>query len=905
MTLLKEQKTGQKNLLYLAKQLAINYYNTSLPRDFDNDTVRTDSEGKIKQSVFYTSNQIGDTTQNKPLHAVSGIRAEYADIEDKEQEKDERSFFEELGTHETWVKNIVVLGAGGTYDSFPGIPLGNEAVKKIYQSIEVAYMGTIPESTDEKKDTDKTITFYELIHSYNSATEKFENSTDDKQSQSYIHSSKIDYLNYNNGLKLLAQKYHRELERLRLHNPEGLNEKGNPDFETSLFLLTKFFPITIIRERIQDLYDYKYGPTLFYDILAHLFKHRMVDVIVNFNFDELLDQAISDELGETSFHKVVSDGDCKPFEDFMTNNKLRQPIYIKPHGTASHKSTLKYTKDHYYDLPKDMSKLLLDLISKRQVINEATDNNDEKQGDNKERLYSEKVNLIIFGFNMASIEFNDILNKHLPTGSKIFYFFHVKNDSDAEKKVKDVQKMFSNIFKGVEKSRVPELYLIGTNIYDYKYPSGEYSLNNISNELWNNICCFFQEEFKPSNISRHQIIHALFGNEKLLSYNNTSPEKYHSTYFKHENSCNYLLDRAVVELLITIFRGRGYINPKDAIKEKSGIYYSLYDQTKASSNTNNKSSFAYSDILKATRPREVMYESIFEPMEYSLEVGDIELDGESTNRDFGTYFMNKIDLLQKEEGLISDSFSAYIKDRRKDEQFIQDLGANFKRIYKSNRSNIRPNFSDPRYTIFKQFSGEYILHTSLAMDLYYYRMALGNNGNDTLLMIAEAGRNFKRFRKDFLEKGRYKNIYIIVADYDLNKEDTSYDERLSATHKEIFGEMMPSEKQSYKNQHKQVLLLPPEDHSHHMGLFLNGKKLIEGADTGKGIYYYQSNYSNFINPVEMNEASNIRSLLSQFNNYYLNAIKIAKAKGTQYLSFKDEELPQTIKDILMRSTSKK
>ena len=46
-----------------------------------------------------------------------------------------------------------------------------------------------------------------------------------------------------------------------------------------------------------DKCDVRYYPGLAYEILAHLMKHGFIDAIINFNFDEVLDQAIEDELG--------------------------------------------------------------------------------------------------------------------------------------------------------------------------------------------------------------------------------------------------------------------------------------------------------------------------------------------------------------------------------------------------------------------------------------------------------------------------------------------------------------------------------------------------------------------------------------------------------------------------------
>ncbi|MBK7939692.1 MAG: hypothetical protein IPJ82_22550 [Lewinellaceae bacterium] len=82
------------------------------------------------------------------------------------------------------------------------------------------------------------------------------------------------------------------------------------DFESYLLLMTKFFREQDVRKALQEMFNVRYAPCLFYEIAAHLFKHRFFDVIINFNFDELLDQSIREEMGVADY-KIISDGDCK------------------------------------------------------------------------------------------------------------------------------------------------------------------------------------------------------------------------------------------------------------------------------------------------------------------------------------------------------------------------------------------------------------------------------------------------------------------------------------------------------------------------------------------------------------------------------------------------------------------
>lgn len=90
--------------------------------------------------------------------------------------------------------------------------------------------------------------------------------------------------------------------------------------------------------------NHKYLPSLFYELTAHLFKYRFIDVIINFNFDELLDNAIEDELEERSYLRIVHDSDIRGFNHICDLNRLKTPIYIKPHGTYSPRWAKSLTK---------------------------------------------------------------------------------------------------------------------------------------------------------------------------------------------------------------------------------------------------------------------------------------------------------------------------------------------------------------------------------------------------------------------------------------------------------------------------------------------------------------------------------------------------------------------------------
>ena len=90
-----------------------------------------------------------------------------------------------------------------------------------------------------------------------------------------------------------------ELLKFEISRLENVYRLSGTDFETKLLALSKFDPITLVDE-LHKIFNRRYCPTITYEIISHLLKHRFVDAVINFNFDELLDQSIEDEIGNLS-----------------------------------------------------------------------------------------------------------------------------------------------------------------------------------------------------------------------------------------------------------------------------------------------------------------------------------------------------------------------------------------------------------------------------------------------------------------------------------------------------------------------------------------------------------------------------------------------------------------------------
>ena len=92
-------------------------------------------------------------------------------------------------------------------------------------------------------------------------------------------------------------------------------------------------------------------PQLGYELIAHLLKHRFIDHVITFNFDEVLDEAIRSELTDDDFVCVTSDHHVP-----ATGND--KPHLIKLHGTLSQPETIRFTPDRTATLPEHMVEVL-------------------------------------------------------------------------------------------------------------------------------------------------------------------------------------------------------------------------------------------------------------------------------------------------------------------------------------------------------------------------------------------------------------------------------------------------------------------------------------------------------------------------------------------------------------------
>ncbi len=626
-------------------------------------------------------------------------------------------------------------------------------------------------------------------------------------------------------LKYLESKYKKRLKMLNNYGIE--QDKANEDFETTLALLSHFFTTKDIRALLKKYFDHRFFPHLPYEILAHMFKHRFIDVIINFNFDEILDQAIEEEMGIGNYHYIFSDGHCKSIEEVIIDERLREPIYLKPHGTISHKSSLKFTKEHYFELPFDLRNFLEKVITGK--INDSS----------KKEI--KKINIITVGYGMQSLDINRILDENDKEGKFNFYHFNPENPVENQTKGSAEE---AKIFPKWRK--MSNHKLINEDI--------EYNFS----KLWTLISNCFNDSYKPRNINRHEIVYDLFKDDaqkllenkvKLHSLKNETEkekeeyEKLNSEFLNDE--ANYFKNRTYLELLLSIAKSKGEIEVKKLlVEERLGIYYSEYIKQMAK-------------LEEVPLTMEKMCQKIG-----LSNSGDIsgnlwklkECKDAFKDRSNGNKIMDKLltTFWIKSEKVLPIK-SNYIKDLSK--------------IYQKDTVDVNSRFNNKMFYIFPKFSKKNILVTNLSLRYKFLEMFNRENIDNwnTLLVVSERGKMFTKdnlgkenFGSEIKEKLGEKKVCLILAD-DIYLDDIKT--TLKGVHKKnnIF-----------------IRKLPFWNHYHHLVIFANNLK--NDIKVMRGIYYGRGGLSNKINPIffdgkndSLKNSSSNEVLLNKFYSCYLKS----------------------------------
>lgn len=458
-----------------------------------------------------------------------------------------------------------------------------------------------------------------------------------------------------------------------IKNLSRIYQLKEDDFETKLLAINKFLPKELKKE-LKELYDHRYYPNLTYEIIAHLFKHRFIDAIVNFNFDEILDRSIEDELQSYEYDKIISDGDYDQL-DTTSEIGLKRPIYIKPHGTISHESTLRFTRVDYFGMPHGIESALIELIRAHvSLVNTQV-----------------PVNLIVIGYNMQSAEFNHILQDNLPKGSTIFHLTPEKSSD-------------TNLFDWLNKNGVH--YIHSSDFEDPNSENEVYELDSIMHQLWNDISASFNTRYKPRGIDRHILLTKLFHSNDLKK----TKEEIHQ----------YIKDRTFFEFALSLFKYKGFMSVVQLSEDRFGKYLNLY--RKYSPNT------TVLGFIKKFEIRDFAYgKKAFNMHEYQY---DNELILKKS--DFDDYIISKGKLWYR---YVSKSIVEHYRTMEKESQDAEKPHERVRNIFLEGDEEVSPKYSNIYQNL---FSHPILLPTKLSLN-YHTEYFVNHTLCNTLFCVAETG----------------------------------------------------------------------------------------------------------------------------------------------------------------------
>ncbi|MEM9299968.1 MAG: SIR2 family protein [Bacteroidota bacterium] len=536
------------------------------------------------------------------------------------------------------------------------------------------------------------------------------------------------------------QKFREDTDKIkRLHS--------DFDFEHRLSLIASHFGIKAVREKIKELYDHRYYPCLIYEIIAHLLRHRFLDAVINFNFDELLDQAIMEEVQSGDHKFILSDGDCRNMNDLIIKDGMNVPLYIKPHGTVSHKSTMRFTKDDYFGIPRDLQNFLEEFVSGKLKFDD---------GKEYEGFQISKVNLIFIGFEMGSVEFNQIIEKAVKSGGKRsefhFHLFEYNEKQSTGEGSSKKDRLFNNLNKEIIQ-RLPN----GNNPEQVfraytAYVNDDDPLEKRFLKIVELLDKQFTDTYKPRGIWRNKIICALFHDQirkERMGYKPAVLETEFNKKIVEDENLRYFEIRVYMEIIISLAINKGTVLMDRMINGRSGMYHSLYRELKG---VDGRSLIDFVHELGLQRDP-----NYARGIYIDNKVKSLLYDGASKK------IISKLRAVTKI--LFKKIVKIYPKTILKKDQI--EIKESLFELLKRNNYSINPQYSARRFSLLSHFKKDNILNTRISMRVKLNSLVQGQSW-DRLFIVATRGnllfRNLYSNPELVIPYEKWSNVELILTD---------------------------------------------------------------------------------------------------------------------------------------------
>lgn len=621
-------------------------------------------------------------------------------------------------------------------------------------------------------------------------------------------------------------------------------------FEGRLSVLGNFVGSHEVVKELKKHVNFKYQSSGFYELVAHLFKHRFIDVIINFNFDEMLDNAIEDEMGDNRmFMKVVNDSDCKKLQRICDDERLKMPIYIKPHGTISSESSMLFTKEQYIEISPRIKKFMDEILHGYVGTTEYKGMEASKQPTN----IVKRFNFIIAGFSMKSIEFNEILFSQLvnPDIQEVNYFIYNKGANAT-----------SDVLETI-KSKI---------LYWQRMCSAECNINKVVNivendigscladefvSLYDSIRSKFEKPFEPMPIIRHRLLSKLFPVDKIKDI----PKDETSI----TNFLEFIKRRILFNMLYDLIKFRGIYISNISIGDRAGKYYRTYlkENTIFAKDEDSKyCKYKMKDLLEEALSRNTTETNNFSSFE---QLTDVIFQYIPYKRIIDNNY--EVEQLEQELEVIHRRIIQAMVDNSYEEELrvedlMSDLKISYNDIYDTGINEINPVYSDPKLGRFYHFKKDRIIPTNLGFTYKFFDYATNRiSAWDELWFADDTGKaiynlhsQISRKEDNYLRKIILSNRNIRIL-HSMEKIVNCDNRKRMAVSKAIF-DLFSTE---MKADNISIEQTDPIFNLHRMALFLKKPKMeimkentlewMESCEPVFGIYSFKARTKNRINPV--------------------------------------------------------
>lgn len=715
-------------------------------------------------------------------------------------------------------RNIVIVGAGASFATFGGtrFPLAKDAIRELRDSLGVSALIEALRHADHDTRT---------------------------------------------GTDRLTEEEERIQLLTRVDFPQA-------DFESQLAIYSQFYTPRQIRAAIHRQYAERFFPHLVFETIAHLLKHRFVDAVINYNFDELLDQAIQDELGGSEYRPILSDGDTADLAEFVIDEQLKVPLYIKPHGTASHKSSLRFTKDDYVGMPSDLQEFT------RKILHGQTH---EDPDDQREKL---QVNLICVGFAFSSIELLYSLRGH-----RDLSVFHI-NISDAMKEIA------TQVRRITPQRPIEQFYLpinpVGASRTgrerDVEKPDVEadpnwtwQSMEAVFRDLPRKMALRFRRLYAPRTLDRHVLVHTLLFREDPPQNDVQDAGARERSWPRGSGirvpveDKHYHYARLCIEIAIALAKGNGRIDLTGAMQDRVGTYYKEWREHETGEGRPLR------DVCSSEFGLAEHYG--FSRTIYALDPEALPSEPERVVNRAATLISERMfEALGKIEDRV---FVAHLRELPHDGR--ETVKTIIQKMVESDLHDVAPTFdrrslvliTEPRSGLTPIDPRRSVLHTELRLTSEFHEMIRADHWH-LMLAISEHGKVLEKLQQALDEVKREarsrnhvlmneptirKRVSLIVADY---PENTKVDKRLNDFEN---GLLLPDA--AYK--------LPFWAHNNHMVIVLRmdfdrGSAVPDRWTPIKAIAYPKPGLSPKVNPILVEEQEDLERLVTMYFGYVKKAL---------------------------------